>query len=280
MTTWILCHQLKKGKLELPYNFGRLNQAHSVDSHAFGSRSRRCSTATFLMTYTCSSWGWQAEGFCSLNKMFSWQEKKRDKMNSSIAKGAEVVERLLSQLQLWQRCSFLPQPWGLTLPPILLLAQESRERCRAKCNHAVLPWKEFFPRKHMHDHLPWLHTAAQQRLCHQHCWTVPHSAWPSSLRAEAHQKSLSRMPHSGQLFTFWCLSCISCPQPEFSTPSPQNNHLQVSCDQNWQHVLRCQQVLLQAWKAKSSPEGTEEVLSRGPSSEGFSFTSQRFPLRL
>lgn len=181
MTTWILCHQLKKGKLELPYNFGRLNQAHSVDSHAFGSRSRRCSTATFLMTYTCSSWGWQAEGFCSLNKMFSWQEKKRDKMNSSIAKGAEVVERLLSQLQLWQRCSFLPQPWGLTLPPILLLAQESRERCRAKCNHAVLPWKEFFPRKHMHNHLPWLHTAAQQRLCHQHCWTVPHSAWPSSL---------------------------------------------------------------------------------------------------
>lgn len=73
---------------------------------------------------------------------------------------------------------------------------------------------------------------------------------------------------------------ISCSQPNFSTRPPQNIHLQASYDQNWQRVLCCQQVLLQAWKAKSSLEGTEEVLSRGPSSQGFSFSSQRFPQRL
>lgn len=109
-------------------------------------------------------------------------------MNSGIAKGAEVVEGLLSQLQLGQifchrgsLSSFLHQPRGLTLPPFLLLAQESGERCRAKWNHTVLPWKEVFPRKHVHDPMPQLHAAAQQRLCHQHHCTVPRSSWPSSL---------------------------------------------------------------------------------------------------
>lgn len=58
-----------------------------------------------------------------------------------------MVEGLLSQLQLGQRCSFLPQPRGLTLPPFLLLARESGEQCRATRNHTVLPeeGKRIFP---------------------------------------------------------------------------------------------------------------------------------------
>lgn len=73
--------------------------------------------------------------------------KKREKISSGITKGARIVEGLLSQLQLGHRCSFLPQPWGLILPPFLLLAQESGEQCGAKRNRTVLPGegKKIFP---------------------------------------------------------------------------------------------------------------------------------------